>query len=147
MKSRHKLTKKSVKSQKKPATSPVEPVVKTKQEKVREILDLIDNALATESRVVAEDVWDVLSALRGPDAESAVAFEIKLATTAVIRKVAFPRLFAGNTLFSKAMSRFDDEGKLETRSRDTRTVVGWHFHNHVANAFYSLGLKYEEVNK
>lgn len=54
---------------------------------MREVLDIIDEALARNDHE-AEQLWAVLTALRGPDSNNS---DLKLRTTAVIRSRAFPR--------------------------------------------------------
>lgn len=90
-------------------------------------------------------LWDILSALRGPDAnpftEGVSPVDIKAATTAVIRK----RLgFNGYKVPFTVES--DDTDKVKLR-QDCEGVCGNHFTKHAQMAFYYLGLKWDEVNE
>lgn len=66
----------------------------------RDMLDLIDRFLLARmkdpcfTKTEAAKLWDVLSALRGPDFDDGKGIELKAATTVPIRRVAFPRLTA-----------------------------------------------------
>jgi hypothetical protein len=127
-------------------------VKKTVDERVREILDVIDNALRPSDKTVygydqevARKLWNILSALRGPDNASVF---IKDATTGVIRRQAFPKTFKGNFGDSYlhrnlALSYTDDPGKVVFR-RDFMKQD--HFGGHVIKAFNSLGLNFDAVN-
>jgi hypothetical protein len=54
---------------------------------LKQILNQIDNFLTTADRYQAQDLWSILTALRGPDSDND---QIKYETTAVIRALAFP---------------------------------------------------------
>lgn len=92
-------------------------------------------------------LWDVLTALRGPDNN---ADAIKNATTGLIRTAAFGQ-------HSKIIAVFtsDNETHLATRCQLslTRTNITladwrehWHFYSHVRNAFNALGLSWDKIN-
>lgn len=66
--------------------------MKVRCENEREVLDIIDDFLAEGPEMAARRLWDVLTALRGPDDEK--ADEVKSAYTARIRGAAFPRCAA-----------------------------------------------------
>lgn len=53
-------------------------------------LAALDIVLSSEDEETAREVWCVLTALRGPDADDPVE-DVKYATTAVIRTAAFPK--------------------------------------------------------
>jgi hypothetical protein len=57
--------------------------------KVREILDTLDAFFTTEDLKDTKPLWDILSALRGPDNSDE---EVKDSTTIPIRCAAFPKL-------------------------------------------------------
>lgn len=113
-----------------------------KQELAR-IVDFLNNN-GEQSR----KLWDVLSALRGPDSDNSTE---KFISTEVIRdyiglKDAGPLLI---------MSSGDSEEKLERRLElfplDGRVfgprLERWtHFSNHALLAFQALGLKWDRVN-
>ncbi len=101
-------------------------------------------------------LWDVLSALRGPDSEDST---LKNSTTAVIRWHAL-----GNSVrYVGAITGFDDDDYATERvkeERKHRRYVGNmatdgnmatkrvydHFHDHTINAFKALGLDYYNNN-
>lgn len=56
---------------------------------VRDVLDVIDNALCELPKREATHLWDILTALRGPDMPGTAVF--KATTTSHIRAFAFPR--------------------------------------------------------
>ena len=79
---------------------------------VREVLDVIDEFLARgDSRAGA--LWDVLTALRGPDDESKE--QLKSSTTSHIRRAAFPLL--ASTSRTLSMSKRVQHFGLERRFR------------------------------
>lgn len=87
-----------------------------------------------------EDLWNVLSALRGPDAED--NHELKLATTGVIRYH-----FLGKTRGSMHGSTVLPDTEEAAKLRRQYTNVWSHFISHAKDAFEALGLKWDEVNK
>lgn len=86
------------------------------------------------------DLWDVLSAIRGPDSRDR---KIKHATTTIIRSAAFPkrpceeRSFYGEDSAKRAEIR-----KWLFKSKGDQN----HFRQHVEAAFASLGLSLSEEN-
>ena len=95
-----------------------------------EILLAIDNwSLMAEKKREPAKLYHILSALRGPDRENS---DLKLATTAIIRKASLPNLChtQGATL------NFED--KAIKRDRET------HFSWHIAEAADALNLPEEE---
>lgn len=105
----------------------------------RQMLDLIDRFFVDpkstrDSPLFREQtkLWNVLSALRGPDDQNA---DLKSTTTEVIRTVAFPKTgksFNGAVVCAK----FAESGKpLELPEDD-----GTHFANHIHAAAIALGL-------
>jgi hypothetical protein len=91
-------------------------------------------------------LWDVLSALRGPDYEGS---EDKDATTVVIREA-----FLGpKTKVFPADFAVDSAERAERRKDMVAGDVplpeiseSYHFYTHARNAFDALGLKWDEVN-
>lgn len=105
----------------------------------RAVLDLIREFYLSED--VSDDekgsLWDVLSALRGPDSESA---DMKDTTTAVIRQAAFGDLFDE---FPAIMHRDDKEGAVyrgKMESAMHRGKGNAHFYRHARAAFHALEL-------
>lgn len=97
---------------------------------VRAILDLVEDVLMRDD-VVASDLALILSALRGPDDTTKDTYQLKLNTTACIRSMAFPRLYA---------SIVEDEGLGNTANwtfnRQSAFSAAWpseslHFHEHI----------------
>jgi len=80
-------------------------------------------------------LWDVLSALRGPDDQNS---EVKMATTAVIRQTFLPQGLPDY------LGQWDDaEGFPAHRTN----MEQGHFRSHARDAFVALGLKWGKVNK
>jgi hypothetical protein len=85
-----------------------------------------------------EEIWDILTALRGPDDGSSTS---KNAATCVIRY---------NVFGKKAMHGFPamihNDSQLDLNNR--KTMAGsYHFKSHAENAFKALGLNWNEVNE
>jgi len=112
--------------------------------RVRKLLDEIDEMLLPGD-VAASELWNVLTALRGPDAEFDV---IKDVTTAPIRGAAFPKT-CQQALAQRGQHELPEQvfarvgAQFESPARFDKTVVGQghlHFANHVRNAALELGL-------
>lgn len=90
----------------------------------------------------ARQLWDVLSALRGPDYEIG---SDKNATTAVIRAAAFPKTFSGGerAIIIPAHMAYDEVGNAQTRLQMTESH---HFKSHAKKAFKVLGLDWYDLN-
>lgn len=56
-----------------------------------EALDLIDEMLSGLPMPEAKALWDILTALRGPDSDDDEGEELKLRTTAILRANALPK--------------------------------------------------------
>ena len=111
--------------------------------KLRETLNTIDRALSDPE--ISEDLWDILSGLRGPDTAQ---FSLKLATTSVLRYHAFPRTFKQmEGMYTGAVAVMDDEGSLQFRRSMANAADGYHFRHHAYKAFRALGLAWDELNK
>jgi len=105
---------------------------------LRAALDEIQDML--DGKSYSGELWDVLTALRGPDSRNR---KIKYATTAVIRSAAFPkRPCEERSVFGK------DSAKLAKRRKSLfeTKVDNNHFREHVRDAFAALGLKLGGVN-
>ena len=100
---------------------------------LRQALDAIQDMLTLKT--YSEDLWDVLSALRGPDVRN---HDLKMATTAVIRDAAFPnhpttlRSFYGKDSRKRVIRR----NKMFKKRENCR-----HFREHVFAAFEALRLR------
>ena len=94
--------------------------------------------LETISERERERLWDVLSALRGPDNGPAGS---KSATTMVIRHAVFG--------MNSKVERYADVASDDAGRRDFRITMNMlnHFEEHVRWAFQSLGLKWDEINQ
>jgi hypothetical protein len=140
-----------------PATPADQPELIVKPKTVREMLDVIDVFL-TENRnepglalhgytpTLAAQLWDVLSALRGPDSSD---LAIKSKTTIPIRRAAFPRLTAeiANDGFSNTIGAAfgTDEPDFEFRYSIVSPPLltnfdGYHFAGHAKLAAEVLGI-------
>ncbi len=121
---------------------------------VRDIIAQIDTIFARGSKpdndgrsyyssdaIVARQLWDVLSALRGPDYEKSLD---KNATTAVIRAALFPKTFSDDrSIAIPAHMAYDETGNAQIRSQ---MIESYHFKNHAKKAFAVLGLNWITTN-
>ena len=143
----------------------VHSITNTKEKPMREsklnakgkaLLNEIDEYLASNEG--AKELWDVLTALRGPDNHNsyAAADKMKNATTAVIRFIALPktaRTVRSGLTYPYAASigariNADEKNNVEARnSTEGREAVGLHFLVHTNDAFLALGLSMGEVNE
>jgi hypothetical protein len=101
--------------------------------KLREVLDQIDTVLA-ENGFDAAQLWNVLTALRGPDNVDDGDYRTKQEVTVPIRRAAFPRTAA---LTNNNTADFGDNDSPTTVRVDRYT----HFHNHGQAAASALGLR------
>jgi len=108
---------------------------------VRQILDQIDEFLLN-SNSDSERLWDVLSALRGPDKFS---YGDKVTTTNAIRVAAFPRTANADNLGAISLPAiFWTTGYQEpTIDICDYESEGWHFAQHIRNAARVLKLQDE----
>ncbi len=105
-----------------------------KPKSLRAALDQIQEML--DGQNYSMDLWNILTALRGPDSRNK---KLKYATTALIRSAAFPRRPCED------LSVFgDDAPHLVERRRVMQDLN--HFREHVKAAFDSLGLKWGGIN-
>jgi hypothetical protein len=106
---------------------------------LRGALDLIQDMLS--GRSYSEDLWAVMTGLRGPDSRNR---SIKNATTAIIRSAAFPKHpTSASSVFGV------DSKKLARRRKDIWqwvTPCANHFREHAEDAFDALGLDLYEMN-
>ena len=104
--------------------------------KTREMLDWIDDFLVSHSLEAAE-LWDVLTALRGPDSGE---LGNKLRTTVPIRVAAFPRTAAMPGEFNGgARSRAIFEGSPQDFVWPDNDSIE-HFDYHIRQAAHALGM-------
>jgi hypothetical protein len=110
-----------------------------KPKNLRQALNQISDMLS--DRRYSEDLWSILTALRGPDSRNK---KLKYATTAVIRQAAFPK--KPSALLSVYST---DSEKLAKRRVElfTNRADFNHFREHVQDAFNALGLSLDEVNR
>lgn len=98
----------------------------------RKLLSLLDTALAKQDDV-AEELWRVLTALRGPDSDD---MGIKVTTTMVIRRAAFPK-----TAKEYQKTRNSAGGAMYASDEQPFVPAGdGHFRNHAEGAQEVLGL-------
>ena len=98
---------------------------------LRAQLDTIDGWLQ-EGNENAGKLWEVLTALRGPDSGDMI---VKNATTIHIRAAAFPRTAQNHTLPAKFAIAGDEPSLNES------LAGGGHFASHVYFALRTLGIK------
>lgn len=93
-------------------------------------------------------VWDVLTALRGPDRGDNVA--LKAASTALVRGVVFGQ-HAGAYIREFAFVEFADTNYFAERrnmvSESCDGSVNYHFLSHIRRAFEALGLSFYGFNE
>jgi hypothetical protein len=89
-------------------------------------------------------LWDILTALRGPDCMKD-NHRIKLATTSVIRSAALGK---DSSMREYAdFSQLDTAANAEFRLMEAHLIEdSYHFFNHARRAFIALGLKWEKPN-
>lgn len=107
-------------------------------ETLREALDVIEDML--RAKRYSRDLWNVLTALRGPDSRNRW---VKTATTGVIRHTAFPSRPNGD------LSAFKEDDSMMAKRRVliyAGKIDSNHFREHVKDAFDSLGLKIKDKN-
>ena len=116
------------------------------KDKVRKALDAIDEILSGKDSFAATYMWDVLSALRGPDVDDQ---GLKDATTSVIRAAAFPKTSILSTMHGGRVGASmapDTDAKANLRAGLATTQIN-HFMFHANVAFSVLGLKWKEKNE
>lgn len=89
-----------------------------------------------------KEMWDILTALRGPDNENS---QEKSATTAVIRYMLLGEK-TYKTISKLALVHPDSKEKADYRYNYKKGILG-HFGIHAVEAFTALGLKWDEVNE
>ncbi len=105
---------------------------------LREALDRIQEMLTKQP--YSADLWDILSAIRGPDSRNR---SLKRAATAVIRQAAFPkRPCEDRSIYGKDSKSLAVRRKRMFQQREDYN----HFREHVRDAFKSLGLSLYEEN-
>jgi hypothetical protein len=113
----------------------------------REILDQIDKLLSEADMTIALEVWNVLSALRGPDVD-AYSNKIKATTTAVIRCAALPLSMKRELYVESSGVKYSAFGMVEPdlKKFDIRAAsqTSDHFRTHVRWAAHVLGLMKRE---
>ena len=115
--------------------------------KGKKLLNQIDTYLSTDER--AAELWDILTALRGPDLDH--WDKDKTATTAVIRYTALPNTAATADPSSSwpYASRISAEVVRDTKSsvEQRKSLPRGHFSVHAHRAFKALGLDWDKENK
>lgn len=110
----------------------------------REMLDSIDAFLVSDDVDEAQKsaLWNVLTALRGPEAKKgdAQAKAVKEAVTGVIRANAFPR-----NAFRSIENRPNRSVVTLSRSVDFKGVAKGHFRFHAIQACQALGITTKNV--
>lgn len=111
-------------------------------EKLRSQLDQIATWLQEDG---GQDLWHVLTGLRGPDWTNDPIDHRKLATASVVRQVAFPgcALWGSNGAFYEK----DCQSHATTRkAMGGDTMTPSHYWRHAQLAFDALGLEWDTVN-
>ena len=126
-------------------------MVTGKVDTAKEMLELIDEFLARHPGAGATGfgadpsseqakLWDVLTALRGPDhrdQEWMEAGKVKHQTTVKLRAAAFPK--AAKALTNFVLADFESDAVFSSSAAHR---IGSHFHNHIrlaASALHGMG--------
>jgi hypothetical protein len=142
-----KSAKKPVRTAKKATKRPVTKRVSRVPTTLRAMLDLIDRFLAwgdcykdAQRFKAAEQLWLVLTALRGPDSGDTI---LKGQTTTRIRSKAFPRCAARYDSAAHQRASFYRGEPTEIVVQDVANGGHFesHFHSHAKSAARALGLK------
>ena len=134
---------------------------KRKPDTFKSLLKRIASFLAKDSRPAgdAKKMWDVLSALRGPDImdhwydpDAIGGDPIKAATTGVIRNALglpsqIPMQGYGPRTFYTMSNNPDSAALANQRADFARRKSYAHFLDHAHSAFKALGLKWHTENK
>lgn len=107
---------------------------------LRKHLNQIQEMLLSD---VGPQLWDVLSALRGPDVKH---YDYKHATTEILRSAAFPSLPYRRIDLPATFAYADKAPLATTRVELAQDNQHYHFREHALKAFDALGLKWSEVN-
>jgi len=111
-----------------------------KPKTLRAALDQIGRMLGDKN--YGQDLWSILTALRGPDSQN---LAVKFATTAVLRDAAFPnRETVNGSVFRKDQIHFAATRRAIFEPGNKRDSS--HFRRHIYDAFEALGLNLREVN-
>jgi len=105
---------------------------------LRQALDCIQEMLS--NKPYSADLWDVLSAIKGPDCRN---HRLKIATTCIIRDAAFSNHPCEHrSFYAKDTPQSVIRRKKMFRNKENRP----HFRDHIVEAFAALGLKLGELN-
>lgn len=102
--------------------------------KTQQMLDQIDAALAAND-TSSQELWDILSALRGPD--NYANYNRKETGTVYVRQAAFPKTAESGNFYRAQMKPF--EGPLDLTYHTVDEDM--HFEGHLQQAFTALGLR------
>lgn len=113
-------------------------------EKGKQLLKDLDGYLASSDG--SEEMWAILTGLRGPDHREAVLgtqefeyYMVKPSTTAVIRQKAFP-------IAARSYKLGYVSGDSDHAVQSRKMMFEGHFLTHAKTAFKALGLKWDEGN-
>lgn len=109
----------------------------------RTLLKHLDEFFATADTESTREVWDVLTALRGPDNEDS---RLKYDTTARIRSKAFPRLAMRNEFEDVARAIFSTNLDRPEKPKGIPYSTHPHFLSHVSMAARVLWGEKEATN-
>lgn len=115
----------------------------------KRILEDIATSLSGSFTPEGGELWDILTALRGPDNHDVL---LKEATTAVIRwKLGLPANSKGNNVGGATVNE-DNSGFAELRRGIVAGIYSpdkplqFHFIHHARAAFQALGMSWDRVN-
>lgn len=102
----------------------------------KRVLNIIDEALVGASTTTRRELWNILTALRGPDNDEG---KLKANTTARIRSAAFPLTAKAGYPVSPALFRAALKSKPMDLTGSTR-----HFKRHIMDAAKALRMKVDD---
>lgn len=104
----------------------------------KQVLEELDETLSTMDTYESRALWNILTALRGPDMND-LDGEIKYETTAIVRARALPKTAAADNLGVISLgATFRQEAK-QVHITPAVEEAGWHFVTHIKRAVRALG--------
>lgn len=112
--------------------------IKKSRRTVSGLLKEIDTFLATSPN--SDKLWDILSALRGPDG---LDIHLKESTTTAIRRAAFPLTM--RAMFEGSIVNSVQASFAGTYNPSVKSKVSYHFNAHIERAVFALAESGREV--
>lgn len=114
-----------------------------KPKTARDVLNIIDDFLSLGGVNDCERkmLWDVLTALRGPDDET---YSLKMESTIPIRRAAFPKIASNSRIQRETLLATFGTAQYKFNRHVFDTGRYSHFGSHVINAASALNILYTE---